>query len=94
GVAIVQHPLYAAILVPTVLIVVLGIQGIAIGIAELVIAFRGGGLGAIILGVLSIVFGVVLIANPLVGVIALPWIMGIAGLVGGIGAIIGAFRNR
>ena len=94
GVLILQHPLWSTILLPTTLVFVLGIQGIIIGVIALIQAFQGGGWGAGILGALSILFGLVLMANPLVGAAMLPWILGGVGLVGGVIAIIQAFRMK
>jgi uncharacterized membrane protein HdeD (DUF308 family) len=62
GIIIIQHPLWSAILIPTTLVIILGIQGIIIGAISLVRAFRGGGWGIGILGIVSIFFGLVLLA--------------------------------
>jgi uncharacterized membrane protein HdeD (DUF308 family) len=94
GILIVQHPLWSTILVPTVLIIVFGIEGLIIGVVNLIQAFQGGGWGIAILGVLSIIFGLILLFNPLIGALALPWVLGIFGIVGGIAAIFMAFRMR
>ena len=94
GLLIIRHPLWSAVLVPTTLIIVLGIEGLIIGGINIVRAFRGAGWGVGILGALSIIFGIVLLANPVLGAAALPWVLGIFGIVGGIVAIIAAFRMR
>ena len=64
------------------------------GIIGLIQAFQGAGWGAGILGALSILLGLVLIFNPIIGAATLPWVLGIFGVVGGILAIIAAFRLR
>jgi uncharacterized membrane protein HdeD (DUF308 family) len=51
-------------------------------------------LGAGILGVLTIIFGLVLVLNPLIGLLALPFVLGGVMLVGGIAAIVASFRLR
>ena len=94
GILVLNHPLWSAILVPTTLVFILGIQGIIVGILGIVQAFKGAGWGAGILGALSIIFGIVLMMNPILGAAALPWVLGIFGVVGGIFAIIAAFRMR
>jgi uncharacterized membrane protein HdeD (DUF308 family) len=94
GIIVLQHPLWSAILVPTVAIIILGIEGIIIGIVEIIEAFRGAGWGVGLLGVLSIIFGIILLLNPVIGAAALPYVLGIFGVVGGIFAIILAFRTR
>ena len=94
GLLIIQHPLWSTVLIPTTLIIVLGIEGLIIGAINIVRAFRGGGLGMGVLGALSIIFGIILLMNPVIGAAALPWVLGIFAIVGGIVAIIGAFRMR
>jgi len=94
GILVLNHPLWSAILVPTTLVFILGIQGIIVGIVGIIQAFKGAGWGAGILGALSIIFGLVLMMNPILGAAALPWVLGIFGVVGGIFAIIAAFRLK
>jgi uncharacterized membrane protein HdeD (DUF308 family) len=94
GIVILNHPLISPIVVGGTIVIVLGIQGIIFGIAGLVAAFKGGGWGAGIMGALSILFGIILLANPLLGAASLPWVLGIFGIVGGIAGIIAAFRMR
>ena len=94
GLLILNHPLWATVLIPTTLVLMMGIFGIVIGITSLIRAFQGAGWGTGVLGVLSILFGLVLVANPLLAAIGLPWVLGIFGIVGGIAAIVMAFRLR
>ena len=60
----------------------------------MIVAFQGGGWGAGILGVLSIVFGIILLIHPLLGAVVFPIVLGALMLVGGVVAIVGAFRLR
>ena len=94
GIAIIQNPLWSTLIVPGTLVIILGVEGIIIGVVNLIMAFGGGGWGIAILGALSILFGILLVANPLIGAATLVILLGILGLVGGIGAIIYAFRLR
>jgi uncharacterized membrane protein HdeD (DUF308 family) len=64
------------------------------GAAALAVAFLGGGWGMGVLSVLGILLGLILVINPLIGVAALPFILGIFMLVGGVGAVVQAFRIR
>ena len=75
-------------------ILVLAIQGIIMGIMGLIAAFQGGGWGAGILGVISIIIGILLLGNMMAATIVLPWVIGIFLIIGGIFGIIGAFRMR
>ena len=94
GLAIIKHPLWSTVLLPAVLVIFLGVNGLIIGVVSLITAFKGGGWAAGILGGLSIVFGLLLLGSPLISAFALPYIYGIFGLVGGLGAIIAAFRHK
>jgi len=94
GVYIINHPAISTLLVPSTLIIVLAIQGIIIGVINLIQAFQGGGLGAAILGIISIIFGIILLGSPLLAATALPWVLGIFAIVGGVVAIVAAFRMR
>ena len=65
GLSIIQNPLWSSLIVPGTLVIILGVEGMIIGIVSLIQAFSGGGWGAGILGALSILFGLLLVANPL-----------------------------
>jgi len=96
GIIVLRHPLMGAVVIPAIIVLLLGIQGLITGIVSLIMAFQGGGLGAGILGVLSIVFGVILIANytNIVAIASLVWVAGIFAVVGGILQIARAFMQR
>jgi uncharacterized membrane protein HdeD (DUF308 family) len=94
GIVVLQHPVWSSVLVPAIYVIILGIQGLVLGGVNLVMAFRGEGWGIGILGALSIVFGLVLLFNVWIGVAALPYVLGAFGLVGGVFAVVMAFRMR
>ena len=91
-----MYPIAAALALPRIMVLVLGIWGLIYGVILLIMAFRGGGWGAGILGVLGILFGVALMINytvPGMG-LAMLWVVAVLGVVGGIVLIIQAFRQR
>ncbi|MBI4675622.1 MAG: DUF308 domain-containing protein [Chloroflexi bacterium] len=95
GLIILQHPIWSTLLVPTVLVSLLGFMGLVMGAVGIVRAFQGDGWPAAVLGLVSILFGLFLIFNPAVtGLFALPLVLGVFAIVGGIIAIFGAFRIR
>ena len=94
GLLVLEHPLVAAITVPTVLVIIMGILGLLIGGIYAYEAFHGAGLGAGLLAAMSLILGLILLSSPLLSAIMLPFIFGVWLLVGGIAAIGGAFRLR
>ena len=96
GMSILRYPLISTVTLPQIIILIMGIQGLISGIVMVIVAFQGGGWGAGILGVLSIVFGAILIANwaSIGSVVVLVWVAAVFSLVGGIGQIIQAFVQR
>ena len=94
GLAVLRHPLWSTIAAPAGLVIIVGFLAIFQGAAGLVVAFQGGGWGVGVLSVLGILFGLILVINPLIGVAALPFVLGIFMLIGGIGAVVQGFRMR
>ncbi len=77
GLFIMIYPYYSTILVPTLLIIFNGVWGLIMGVIALFPSMKGGGWGEGILGVLGIIFGIVLLANPLIGDVYLLYVLGI-----------------
>lgn len=94
GLAVIRHPLYATILVPSVYAILLGITALIAGVINLFQAFKGAGWATGLLGGLNILFGALLLANPILGAATLVLILAVLALIGGIAAIIGAFQLR
>jgi len=96
GTYILSYPVVSAIALPKIFALVLGIWGLMYGVSLLIMAFSGGGWGAGILGVLGIIFGIALMVNYYkVGVgLSMVWTAAVFGVIGGIGLIFQAFRQR
>jgi len=96
GAWILMYPVIAGLTLPKVFVLVLGIWALIDGVILLVMAFKGGGWAAGILGILGIVFGLLLIANySVVGMgLSFVWVASIFLLIGGIIQIVGAFQQR
>jgi len=58
GLLIMIYPYYSAILVPSLLIIFIGVWGLIIGFITLFHSMKGGGWGEAILGILTIIFGI------------------------------------
>ena len=91
---VLQHPLWGAAVLPATIAIVIGVKAVLSGIFGLVVAFQGGGLGAGVMAVLSIILGVVLIGNPLISGDVLVFVAGGLALVGGIASIVIALQVR
>lgn len=95
GLAVINNPLWSTIFIPTFLVIMLGVQGMIGGIIGLVEGLRGGvHWGAVIVGVIGIVFGIILLGSPYLAATVLPLVMGTFAIVGGILAIILSFQMR
>lgn len=94
GYFVIQYPLGSTAVVGLTLIYFLAFIGIFVGIGNLIQAFTGAGWGTGILGVVSIVLGVLLLMNSGIATLSLPWTLGLLAIFGGILAIINAFRYR
>ena len=92
GLVVIRHPFWSTILVPTVMVIFLGVNGLIIGVASLVQAFKGGGWLPGVLGTISILIGLALLGSPLIAALALPWVFGLIGVAGGFIAIYSALK--
>jgi uncharacterized membrane protein HdeD (DUF308 family) len=93
---ILMYPVAAGVALPRIFVLVLGLWALMEGIILLFMAFRGGGWGAGILGVVSIIFGIILMGEygKIGSGAAMIWAAAIWGLIGGVILIFQAFRQR
>jgi uncharacterized membrane protein HdeD (DUF308 family) len=96
GSYILAYPIAAGVALPRIMVLILGIWGLMEGIILLVMAFRGGGWGGGILGVVTIIFGLILMAEygSLGSGVTMIWVAAIWGLIGGVLMVVQAFRDR
>lgn len=92
GLVIIRHPLWSALFIPTFLVMLLAIQSLIQGVIHIIEAFRGGGFGLVVLGILNILIGVVLLSAPLMAAFVMVLVVGLLALIGGLVAIFTAFR--
>jgi uncharacterized membrane protein HdeD (DUF308 family) len=93
---VLMYPVAAGVALPRIFVLILGLWALMQGIILLVMAFKGGGWGAGILGIIEIVFGLILMAEygSLGSGLVMIWAAAVWGLIGGILMIIQAFRQR
>ena len=91
---IIAAPLLGAAVVVGIATLILGINGMIIGVVDIVKAFQGAGWGKGALGVLSFVIGAVIAFNFTSFMLALPWVWGLFMAIFGIAAIVMAFQIK
>jgi uncharacterized membrane protein HdeD (DUF308 family) len=93
---IVMYPVAAGVALPRIFVLILGLWALMQGIILLVMAFKGGGWGAGILGIVEIVFGLILMAEygSLGSGLVMIWVAALWGVIGGVLMVIQAFRQR
>jgi uncharacterized membrane protein HdeD (DUF308 family) len=94
GIAIIQHPLWSTVLVPSTLILVVGIFGIVSGIVGMVHSLGDRSWAGILLGLFGVLLGLVLVANPVIGAVTLPFVVGVFATIGGVMAIVASLADR
>lgn len=94
GLFVLRHPLIAALTVPTVLVIILGVQGVVMGALQIIGGFKGGGVAPFILGAINIMVGILLLGSPIAAALAVPLVFGVLLFIQGAGLIILAFRVR
>ena len=94
GLVVLRHPLLAALTVPTTIVIILGVQGLIMGVLDMIGGFQGGGARSFLLGIINIAIGGLLLGSPLIAALSLPLVFGVLLLIQGIGLVIMAFRVR
>ncbi len=94
GVIVLNHPILAGVVLPTALVVWLGVLGLVIGALAMIGAFTGGGLGSFILGLVNVNLGLLILTKPMAAALAVPFVFGILLLLQGVILIVWAFRAR
>jgi uncharacterized membrane protein HdeD (DUF308 family) len=73
GILIVRHPLFAVLTVPTAIVIVFGIEGLVMGVLELIGGFSGGGMDFFIRGANNLLTGLLLLSAPIAAALAVPF---------------------
>ena len=94
GLLVILNPVISTILVPSLIVSLIALGGVVIGLIDIVRAFRGAGLGTGVLGILSIILGLLILLNPIYATFASAIVVGLVAIGGGVIAIIMAFRLR
>jgi len=89
-----KMPVESATVVPAIFAWLLGLFGIIMGIGALIGAFKGGGWGVGILGVIVILIGLLFMFNSVVSGQFLVWLLALLLLIEGVVSIYYAFKYK
>lgn len=82
GVVVLRHPLFAALTVPAMIVIILGVQGLVMGVLDVIGGFSGGGFWSFFMGAINILIGLLLLGSPLYAALAVPLVFGVLLLIG------------
>jgi uncharacterized membrane protein HdeD (DUF308 family) len=94
GALIIRYPFASGVVIPATIVFLIGIMGLVLGCISLLQGFKGGGWGVAIIGVLTIILGLLIIVNPYVSAILLLYLASFLAVAGGAVAIYLAFTMR
>lgn len=94
GIAILVYPLYSTVFVLSFFVIFIGFWACFIGAAHLFQGFTTKDAGNAVLGIISIVFGLLLLLQPFIVAALLPFIAGVFGIMFGIIAIAYSFMAK
>lgn len=101
GLFALMHPLMSGVITATVAAAIIGISAIAGGLIQIFVGRQiQSGLGlewswsSLFLGILNVIFGLIVISNPMWSVILFVRIIGWWAVIGGILMLVAAFRTR
>lgn len=94
GVLVLRHPLLAAVTVPTLIVIILGVEALFMAGAQIMAGMKGGGFASFVLAAVNFLVGLLLLSSPLSAALALPLVFGIILIVQGVIHIFWSFRVR
>jgi uncharacterized membrane protein HdeD (DUF308 family) len=94
GLVVLRHPLWSTYLVTGATVFFVIAAAFIMGFMQIVGGWRERAFGMAALGIVSILLGLVLVVNPMLGATALPFALGILATVGGVISIVLAIRSH
>jgi len=94
GLLVLNFPLVGGAIYFSVMVIVLGILGLLFGVAAIIAAFQGAGWGAGLLGVVSVIIGLLMIFNSLVTAQILLWVFAVLLIIQGAVAVFFGVTNK
>ncbi len=95
GVFVIGHPIISGLIASTYLIYFMGIAAVVAGVAQ-IMAGQGGkrSLGGFVLGIFSIIFGMIVVFNPLMTQAVILLVLPFWAVITGVATLLSAFRMR
>jgi uncharacterized membrane protein HdeD (DUF308 family) len=94
GIVILSYPIYSTFILLPFFIIFIGVWGIIIGMTNLFHGYSTKDYGFCAMGILSIIFGLLLLVYPAQASLALPLVIGLFALIGGISSVIGSINLK
>jgi uncharacterized membrane protein HdeD (DUF308 family) len=94
GVVILMYPIISPYIVLRFLVIFVGALAIVNGAVVLASAYKGEEWGMGVLGILSLILGLLLLTNSFAGAMIFPWMFGFILIIGGIVAVIWGIKIR
>lgn len=99
GIVVLDNMVWSSIVLPTLAVIIMGIAALINGVVTIFAGrskqgHRERSWAGFFLGVLYILFGILLLANPIIGAVALIYAVAIWGIIGGIILIVLSFRVK
>lgn len=94
GALIMIYPVFSTIFILSFFVIFIGFFACFIGCVHMYTAFKNKDAGNGVLGIISLIFGILLLVHPLVTAALLPYIAGGFCIVAGIGSVITSFMAR
>ena len=94
GIIILVYPFYATFFALSFLVLLIGFWACFVGGAHLFQAFTAKDWGNGVLGIISVIFGIILLINPLITAALLPFVAGAFAIILGLAAIFFSFSAK
>ncbi|HVP93573.1 MAG TPA: DUF308 domain-containing protein [Methanoregulaceae archaeon] len=94
GVLVLAYPFYSTLFLLAFFIIFIGFWAIFMGCLHLYHAYRAHDAGTAVLGIISLIFGILLLVFPFISIMLVPFIAGALALVLGVTAIVFSFTAK
>ena len=95
GVFVIGHPIISGLIASIYLIYFMGIAAVVAGVAQIIVGQgKKRSLGGLVMGIFSVIFGMIVIFNPLMTQAVILLVLPFWAVITGVAALLSAFRMR